>query len=99
LFASAYLYISRIIGGVNIIKTAGPVLISCSLAIVVFYLMGNISVWLGIPSAFIVCVSGIVIFRGIQRHDVVFMKGILWGKERLVRDGKMDSEYLENSFT
>jgi O-antigen/teichoic acid export membrane protein len=81
LFLTAYFYISRTIHNVHIIKKATAPIISCLLTALVFYLMGNINLWLKVSSTLIVCVSTMFAFKGIQKHDLVFMKRILLSKE------------------
>ncbi len=81
LFLTAYFYISRTIHSIHIIKIAAAPIISCFLTASVFYLMGNINLWLKVSSILIVCVCAMFAFKGIQKHDLVFMKRILLSKE------------------
>ncbi len=81
LFLTAYLYVSRTIHNFHIIKKAAAPVLSCLLAGLIFYLMGDINVWIKVSSTLIVCVSTMVAFKGIQKHDLVFMKRILLSKE------------------
>ncbi|MFQ5963207.1 MAG: flippase [Candidatus Scalinduaceae bacterium] len=81
IFLTAYFYVSRIIHNIHIIKNAAAPIMSCLLTALVFYLMDNINLWLKVSSSLIVCVSTMFILKGIEIHDLVFMKRILLSKE------------------
>ncbi len=81
LFTTVYIYVSKVIHNINIFKMAAVPIISCLFTTLVFYLMGNINLWIKVSSSLIVCVSTMFIFKGIQKHDIVFMKRILLGRK------------------
>ena len=77
LFTTVYIYVSKVIHKINIFKMATVPILSCLFTVLVFYLMDNISLWIKVSSSLIVCVSTMFIFKGIQKHDLAFMKRIL----------------------
>jgi len=55
---------------------------SCLLSLLLFSFIGDLKVWITIPSVLIVYVSAMVILKGIHFHDLVFLKNIFLGNER-----------------
>jgi len=92
LFLIAYAYIQKAIYGVRIVRMGwGPVL-SCFMAVVVFYLMVRFSLWIAIPSAMTACVVSMFLFKGIQIHDLQFIKDKLLSPENPLVEGRIASE-------
>ena len=92
LFLIAYSYIQKTIYGVRIVRMGwGPVL-SCFLAVFVFYLMVRFSVWIAIPTAMTVCVASMFLFKGVQIHDLRFIKDKLLSPENPLVEGRIVSE-------
>ncbi len=77
LFITVYIYVSKVIHNINIFKMAAVPIMSCLFTTLVFYLMGSVNLWIKVSSSLIVCVSIMFIFKGIQKHDLAFMKRIL----------------------
>jgi O-antigen/teichoic acid export membrane protein len=77
LFTTVYIYASKVIHNINIFKMAAVPIISCLFTTISFYSMGNVNLWIKVSSSLIVCVFTMFIFKGIQKHDLAFMKRIL----------------------
>ena len=83
LFVTTYMYVTRAIHKINIIKMASGPILSCLLTTLTFYLLGNINLWLKLSSAVIVCGLTMFLFKCIQKHDIIFMKKILTRQSEL----------------
>jgi O-antigen/teichoic acid export membrane protein len=92
LFAIIFLYIHKSIYRIPIIKIGTAPVISCSISVAVFYSMGNISQWLKIPCAMIVCIIAMFLLKGIQIHDLHFAKKLLFSNVVATGEGRIASE-------
>ena len=91
LFAIIYIYIYNTIYRLPIMKMVKAPILSCRMGIIAFYLLANFSLWLKIPAAFIISITGMFILRGIQVHDFQFAKELLISKPT---GGNEEEKYL-----
>lgn len=91
-FSVTYTYIQRAIHKMPIIRIgAGPV-ISCSLTVLVFYMMPNWTYWISLPASMIVCMISMFVFKGISIHDVHFVKEFFFTVKSGVTDRHLTNE-------
>lgn len=90
-----YIYIGKEIHKIRIFSMArGPVL-ACLAAAGVFYGASPLGPWLSIPFALVACVAVMLLSKGIQMHDLTFLKKILLGAKEHGAAWKMEGEYVQ----
>ena len=90
----SYAYARKTVYDIPIVKMANGAVLACLLAILVSYFMADVVWWIMVPFVFMVCVSGLFLFKGIALHDIAFFKKILLSNTSSVVDEQDDSEYL-----
>jgi O-antigen/teichoic acid export membrane protein len=88
LAAIAYMYIQKQLHDVQMIKLAGGTVAACLVTILLFQFVPEMSLWITVPSILFVCIAMMFLFKGVQTHDVIFMKRILWATNPRVNDSK-----------
>jgi len=97
LAAMGYVYIERQLHGIQLMRLARGPVAACLLTIFVFHFIPGMSLWLSVPSILFVCISAMFFFKGIQMHDLVFVKKILWTTNPPVNDSKAGYHNLDDS--
>jgi O-antigen/teichoic acid export membrane protein len=88
LAAMGYMYVRKQLHDVQLIKLAGGTAAACLLTILVFQFVPEISLWISVPSILFVCIAMMFLFKGVQTHDVIFVKKILWAASPPVNESK-----------
>jgi hypothetical protein len=80
-FIAALFYINKMVYKLQVLRIGFLPTVSCIFCLLLFYFLADFNVWLTVPTILIVYAVGVFVFKGVQWHDFVFLKEILFGKK------------------